>query len=146
MKSNLQIFCFSSRLQKGTMLCGLLRDSIGNKSSCMYQSSGIWLLYESYFTRDCRWLPCILLLSLTFTSLPVTRYHLINTVFLCPLDRFITHWISYLTQQGKKQNMYRYIQQDITILSWLLFQELYMFRAFTMPIIRSTLLHRQSLT
>jgi hypothetical protein len=36
-------------------------------------------------------------------------------------------------------------KQDATILSWLLFQELYMFRAFTMPIIGSALLHRQSL-
>jgi hypothetical protein len=38
-----------------------------------------------------------------------------------------------------------YIQQDATILTWLLFQELCMFRALTMPIIRSTLLHRQPL-
>jgi hypothetical protein len=30
-------------------------------------------------------------------------------------------------------NMYKYIQQDATILSWLLFQELYMFQAFTFP-------------
>jgi hypothetical protein len=42
-------------------------------------------------------------------------------------------------------NIYKHIQQDATVLSWLLFQELYMFRAFTMPIIRSTLLHRQPL-
>jgi hypothetical protein len=44
-------------------------------------------------------------------------------------------------------NMYKYIQQDASILSWILFKEIYMFRAFTMPIIRSTrtLLHRQSL-
>jgi hypothetical protein len=40
--------------------------------------------------------------------------------------------------------MYEYIQRDATV-SWLLFQELYMFRAFTMPIISSTLLHRQPL-
>jgi hypothetical protein len=42
-------------------------------------------------------------------------------------------------------NMYKYIQRDATVLSWLLFQELYMFRAFTMPIIRNKLLHRQPL-
>jgi hypothetical protein len=42
---------------------------------------------------------------------------------------------------GDYANMYKYIQRDATVLSWLLFQELYMFRAFTMPIIRSTLLH-----
>jgi hypothetical protein len=41
-------------------------------------------------------------------------------------------------------NMYKYIQRDATV-SWFLFQELYMFQAFTMPIIRSTLLHRQPL-
>jgi hypothetical protein len=39
-------------------------------------------------------------------------------------------------------NMYKYIQRDATV-SWLLFQELYqelyMFRAFTMPIIRSNI-------
>jgi hypothetical protein len=34
-----------------------------------------------------------------------------------------------------REDMYKYIQQDETILSWFLFQELYMFRAFTMPII-----------
>jgi hypothetical protein len=33
--------------------------------------------------------------------------------------------------------MYKYIRKDATVLSWLLFQKLYMFRAFTMPIIRS---------
>jgi hypothetical protein len=42
-------------------------------------------------------------------------------------------------------NIQKYIQQDATVLSWLLFQELHMFRAFPMPIIRSTLLHRQLL-
>jgi hypothetical protein len=42
-------------------------------------------------------------------------------------------------------NMHKYIQQDATVLYLLLFQELYMFRAFTMPIIRSTLLHMQQL-
>jgi hypothetical protein len=42
-------------------------------------------------------------------------------------------------------NMHKYIQRDATVLSWLLFQEFYMFRAFTMPIIRSTLLHKQPL-
>jgi hypothetical protein len=41
--------------------------------------------------------------------------------------------------------MCKYIQRDATILSWFLFQDLYMIRALTMPIIRSTLLHRQSL-
>jgi hypothetical protein len=41
--------------------------------------------------------------------------------------------------------MYKYIPQDAAILSWLLFQELYMFWAFTKPIFKSTLLHRQSL-
>jgi hypothetical protein len=40
-------------------------------------------------------------------------------------------------------NIYKYIKQDATLLSWLLFQELYMFQVFTMPIIRSTLLDRQ---
>jgi hypothetical protein len=34
--------------------------------------------------------------------------------------------------------MYKYIQRDATV-SWLLFQELYMFLAFTMPIIRSNI-------
>jgi hypothetical protein len=33
-------------------------------------------------------------------------------------------------------NMYKYIQLGATV-SWFLFQELYMFRAFTMPIIRN---------
>jgi hypothetical protein len=32
-------------------------------------------------------------------------------------------------------NMYKYIQRDATV-SWLLFKELYIFRAFTMPFIR----------
>jgi hypothetical protein len=40
--------------------------------------------------------------------------------------------------------VYKYIR-DATVLSWPLFQELYMFPAFTTPIIRSTLLHRQPL-
>jgi hypothetical protein len=33
-----------------------------------------------------------------------------------------------------------YIQRDATILSWFLFQDLYMFRAFTMPIIMCTII------
>jgi hypothetical protein len=36
--------------------------------------------------------------------------------------------------------MYKYTQRDATV-SWLLFQELYLFWAFTVPI-KSTLLHR----
>jgi hypothetical protein len=39
---------------------------------------------------------------------------------------------------------YEYIQRDSTVY-WLLFQELYMFRAFAMSIIRITLLHTQPL-
>jgi hypothetical protein len=39
--------------------------------------------------------------------------------------------------QGSYVYMYKYIQ-DATV-PWLLFQELYMFRAFTMPIIRSNI-------
>jgi hypothetical protein len=35
-------------------------------------------------------------------------------------------------------SMYKYTQRDATV-SWLLFQELYMFRAFTMPITRSNI-------
>jgi hypothetical protein len=35
-------------------------------------------------------------------------------------------------------NTYKYNQRDATV-SWLLFQELYMFRAFTMSIIRSNI-------
>jgi hypothetical protein len=39
-------------------------------------------------------------------------------------------------------NIYRYIQRDTAILSWFLFQDLYMFREFTMPIISIRVLQR----
>jgi hypothetical protein len=42
------------------------------------------------------------------------------------------------------RSVYKYIQQYATIVTLLIFQELYMFLAFFMPIIMSTLLHRQS--
>jgi hypothetical protein len=46
---------------------------------------------------------------------------------------------------NKTFNMYKYIQRDATVLSCLLFKKLYMNQTFTLPIIRSTLLHRQPL-
>jgi hypothetical protein len=86
----------------------------------------------------------------------------VRDIGLCVADKYInkTQWpswrkklnslVSSLQSLGSwflasYFSMCGYIQRDATILYWFLFQDLYMFGAFTMPIIRSTLLHRQSL-
>jgi hypothetical protein len=98
MKSNLQKPCFFSRLQKGTMLCEWRRDNTGNKSSCTSSRAfGFCTNHILHMTVDgfhvscsCPWLFQLYL------------SHLLDTVFLCLVDKFITRWISYWNQQGKK--------------------------------------------
>ena len=64
-KSNLQMSCFFSRFQKGTMFCEWRCDNTGNKSSCTGSRA---FGFCTNRILDSRWFPCILLLSLTFSN------------------------------------------------------------------------------
>jgi hypothetical protein len=107
--------------------------------SCSVFNWGIllWCRYTESRDRECTWSPSVPDMPWhaqygKWTSYGIWGWFNFNTLFF----KFMVPCIVF---------QYKYIQRDATVLSWILFQELYMFWAFTMPIIRSTLLHRQPL-